>query len=445
MKITFFGAAGMVTGSCYLLKVGRTKVVVDMGMFQGSPAEEARNREMPNIDVSTLNGVIVTHAHLDHCGRLPMLVKRGYGGYFYMTRATKSLLEIVLLDSAKVAKEDEADILYEENDVLTLLSRVQIYEYDEEFEIGEMKGCFKDAGHILGSASLVVTEKKTKKILVFSGDLGNTPEPLIHPTETISKAETVVMESTYGNKLHEKRNEKEELAKVISRAEKSGGVVLIPSFSIQRSQDLLYLIDHLKKEKMVREDTPVFLDSPMAIKATEIYKEYPELLSHEVVTQAQTDDPFDFTNLVVCDDMEKSRAIRKVVGVKVIIAGSGMMSGGRILFHALEYLNDEKTELVIVGFQAENTVGRQILDGNKWVTIKDKQVEVRAKVTEITTMSAHADQLQLLNWLKKIKGVRRVILTHGEDLPRLVLAEKIRQETECDRVELPVLNQEIEV
>jgi metallo-beta-lactamase family protein len=445
MKLKFLGAASMVTGSCFFLSGKKTGLMVDYGMFQGKFEETSWNAQRPDINFDELSAVVLTHAHLDHCGRLPMLVKFGFQGPVFMTEATKAWAELVLRDAARIAKEDEDKILYTDDDVDSILKQVQLVEYDTPFVVGDFSITMVDAGHILGSASVLVEETDTGKKIVFSGDLGNTPEPLLSPTHFLSKADVAVVESTYGDEIHGTRHEIDILTEVVNQAQKEGGTVLIPSFSLQRSQELLYIFDQLKKDGKISADLPVFLDSPMAIKATEIFKDFPELYSKPLQVQSKSDDPFDFPSLIICDTMEKSKQIRNYLGVKVIIAGSGMMNGGRIIHHALNFLDDPKTQLVFVGFQAEGTMGRQIQDGAKTLTIMGNQVVVRAQLREIKTMSSHADQEQLLTWLKKINGLKDVFLVHGEELPRLVLTEKIKQELSEVRVVLPTINQEIDL
>ncbi len=419
--------------------------MIDCGMFQGKFEETSWNAQKLDIDFEKLSAVVLTHAHLDHCGRLPTLVKYGFRGPVFMTEATKAWTELVLRDAAKIASEDENKALYTEDDVDTILGQVELVAYDTPFVIGDFRLTMIDAGHILGSASILVEETKTKKKVAFSGDLGNTPEPLLSPTHWVNSADIAVMESTYGDEIHGTRQEIDQLMEIVGQAQMEGGTVLIPSFSLQRSQELLYIFDQLKKEGKVSNDLPVFLDSPMAIKATEIFKDFPSLYSKPVQTQAKSDDPFDFPNLFLCDTMEKSRQIKNYLGAKVIIAGSGMMGGGRIIHHASNFLGDPKTQLVFVGFQAEGTLGRQIQDGKKTLNIMGNQVMVRAQLREIKTMSSHADQGQLLTWLKKIEGLKEVYLVHGEELPRLVLTEKIKLEIPGTKVILPTINQEIEL
>lgn len=446
MKLKFLGAAKTVTGSNFFLSSSSTSLMIDYGMFQGRLEEVGLNSVKPDIEIDMLSAVLITHAHLDHCGRLPMLIGYGFTGPVFMTEATKALVELVLRDSAKLAKEEDVRaVLYTEDQVVDILKQIKTVDYDKPFMVGDFKITFVDAGHILGSSSILVEETTTNKSVVFSGDLGNTPEPLLLPTKMIKNANLAVMESTYGDELHGRREEVEELKKIIQKAEAEKGVVLIPSFSIERAQELLFIFDQLKKEGEIAQETPVFLDSPMAIKATQIFRDYPELYSMELQKQARSDDPFDFPGLVVCDSIEKSKQIKNYNGTKIIVAGSGMMSGGRVIHHAINYLESPKTQLVIVGYQAEGTLGREILDGNKTINIWGNTINIRAEIKEIKTMSAHADQEQLMVWLKKINGLEEVALVHGEEMARLVISEKIHQELPDVKVILSIVNEEIEI
>ncbi len=446
MKLKFLGASGTVTGSCYFLQSKETGVMVDCGMFQGVKEVDELNFSKPNIDFSKLNAIVLTHAHLDHCGRLPLLLKYGFDGVVYMNEPTKALAEIVMLDSAKIAREDATNTMYEEDDVYRFLKKVVLVDYHTPFDIGEFEVTMYDAGHILGSTSLLFVEKSSGKKLLFSGDLGNSPEPLLMPTETVKSADFVVMESTYGDEKHPAGDEADILASIVSDAERIGGVVLIPSFSIQRAQELLYAFDQIKKDGRVSQDTVVFLDSPMALRTTEVYREYPGLYSQKLKLQVKNDDPFDFPGLMLCDSVEKSKQIKNYPGTKVIIAGSGMMTGGRILHHATNYLSDPKNTIIFVGFQAEGTLGREIKSGKKEINIWGNNVEVRAQIKEIKTMSSHADQDQLKIWLSKISGVKKVYLTHGEDIARLVLKEIIKNDYGDEvNVKMPKLDEEFEL
>jgi len=443
-KIKFYGTAGMVTGSSFLLTAenGET-ILIDLGMFQDENYLEL-NYQAFDYDVSKLSGVILTHAHLDHCGRLPLLTKFNFKGKIYMTKATRMLTELSLLDSAKIAEENkDKPPIYSVEDVEKIMRHVEEVEYGKQFDIGPYEGILRDAGHILGSASIEIKERNSEKSIVFSGDLGNNSAGLTKPTEKIHSSSTVVMESTYGDKDHPVENASEIIADEIQKIEKLGGVLLIPAFSIERSQEVLYKIDHLKKQGKVKQDTLVFLDSPMAIKATEIFRQFRYLLNTEIVKQK--DDPFDFPGLSLVEQPYESKKILKIDGPKVIIAGSGMMNGGRILHHGLNYLSKATTRLLIVGFMAKGTLGRQIADGAKKVKILDREIEVNAAIRQIHSMSSHAGQTELLNWLGGIKNVEKVFIVHGDEETRIIFADKIKESLNISDIILPEMNQEFEI
>ncbi len=452
-QLKFLGAAGMVTGSSYWLEDHDSHgILIDLGMFQGMEEQRKLNNEGLAFEAKNLEAMILTHAHLDHCGRMPLLVEAGFSGPIFMTEATRQLLELSLYDAAKVAKENDErrqthEALYTEEEVEKLLTHCRIVQYDQPFTVGSFEITMRDAGHILGSASVEVKytgEGKTVRV-IFSGDLGNTPQDLIRPTEMIKEAEVVVMESTYGDRTHSNEDPLEVIQEEINAVEESGGTLLIPAFSLERTQEILHRIDHLKKSKKIKDETPVFLDSPMAIKATMIFKHFADLYNRELADHAKLDDPFDFPGLVLVEKGGESAKIKDIDRPKVIIAGSGMMSGGRIMRHAIDFLPLSTTRLLQVGFQAQGTVGRQIQDGAKKVKIYDQEVEIKANVREVTSMSAHADQPRLMNWLSKIKGVTKIFLTHGEELPRLVLSEKIKNDLGILGVVLPEMNQTVEL
>lgn len=458
----------MVTGSNYLLTGDNgEQIVVDLGMFQEGEELGKLNYEPFLFEMEKIAGVLVTHAHLDHTGRLPMLVKAGFAGKIYMTKATRMLTALILADAAKVAVEnnkgigdrgwglEEKKVLYAEEDVDRLLEQIEIIEYDQFFSVGSFSIVFRDAGHILGSSSIEVSDSSGKKI-VFSGDLGNTPEDMIRPTEQVKKADYVVMESTYGDRLHREEDPSIVLQEEINEVEKNGGVLLIPSFSIERAQELLHRINHLKNTKKIDEGTKIFLDSPMAIRATEIFRRSPELFNRELTKELQSDDPFGFPGLILTQNADESRGILFAPAPKVIISGSGMMHGGRILHHAINYLGDPKTRLLLVGYQAPGTLGSDLLKRAAptavnvnaaealRVTIYNQEIIVKAHIREVETMSCHADQKKLLKWLGRIKDVKRVFLTHGEEESRRVLGEKIKGEIGVKDVILPILNEIIE-
>jgi len=447
MKIKFHGAAGTVTGSCYeLTPDSGAPVLIDFGMFQGPEKIDSLNREPLQFDPSSLDGVVLTHAHLDHCGRLPLLVKNGFSGPVYMTPATRTLVELVLYDSARIAErnEESATPLYAVADVERLLGLVRSIPYHQSFSFRSFVCEFYDAGHILGSASVLVRDKSGKSV-AFSGDLGNSPQDIEKPTEPIKSANVAILESTYGDKAHPKTDAKDALKREIQLVEKSDGALLIPAFSLERTQVLLHYIDHLKKAGEVARETPVYLDSPMGSAATDIYRKFSNLYSSTLSKHSRNDDPFDFPGLTVTENSNASKRIKNKKGVKVIIAGSGMMSGGRILNHAIDFLPRGDTRLVIVGYQAEGTIGRQLLEGTGSVQIYGKTVSVAAKVTEITSMSAHADKPKLLSWAKAVHGVKTIFLTHGEDVQRSTLADMLRKESAATEIYAPKLYEEYHV
>lgn len=439
MKIKFLGAAATVTGSSYLVTSNSgEQILVDMGLFQGPADVDALNFRPFEASIKSIDGVILTHAHLDHCGRLPMLEKLGYSRDIYMTAPTADLTELSLLDSAKISHEDHhKHILFDTEDVGALIKRFREIPYHKEFYIGEFAVTFRDAGHIMGSASVEV--RIDGKLIVFSGDLGNTPEDITRPTEQIASADYVIMESTYGDRLHPTGNPSDVIRAEIDAVVESGGTLLIPAFSLERTQELLHIIDHINP------NIPVYLDSPMAQRATVIYEKYKDLMNKEITEHYKKDNPFTFPMLHLIANRQESGDILRADGAKVIIAGSGMMTGGRILGHAQVLLPIESTRLLIVGYQGEGTLGRALLNGATEVHIDGENVRVAAHISETQVMSSHADQGQLLLWLKHIKGVKKVFLTHGEDGPRIALAEKIQQNIGITDVVLPMLNQEIAI
>lgn len=443
--IQFLGAAGIVTGSTYLLTGSDGKqLLVDMGMFQGTRDIVAMNYQSLPFDAKKLSGVILTHAHLDHCGRLPLLVYAGFSGKVYMTSPAKALAELVLSDAAMVARENTTWMpLYTEDEVEKLLGMIEVVNYDTPFSIENFSVTLRDAGHILGSAIVEIVDQKATgaiKKVVFSGDMGNYPEDLVRSTAMISDADAVVMESTYGDKIHPKEDTSHVLMEEINKIENAKGILLIPAFSLERTQELLHRLHHLKKEKKIGTDTSIFLDSPMGIRATLIFKDFKTFYNNELASH--TDNPFDFSGLLITEDARDSKKIMKVPPPKVIIAGSGMMSGGRILHHAAKYLGQETTRLLFVGYQGEETTGRMILEGAKKVWINDMHIHIKAKIRNLETMSSHADQPKLLGWLKHIQGVKKVFLTHGEQEQRRVLAHKIKTSLGIYDISSPLMGDE---
>lgn len=443
-SLQFMGASGCVTGSSFLLTTSdNTRILIDFGIFQGAKHITEQNYDKLQFDPAKVDGVVVTHAHLDHCGRLPMLVYGGFEGKIYMTAPTYSLVDIVLNDAVKIA-EDRVDKppLYSQDEVDKVLEMIEIVEYNEPFHIKDARLVLKDAGHILGSSSVKITDPKDSTSIVFSGDLGNSPEDIVKPTEYFDNADYVVMEATYGDKIHPKDNPSDILREEIQKIEDTGGVLLIPAFSIERTQEILHRLHHLKKNGDIKADTPIFLDGPMGIRATTVFKDYKAFYNEELASHIESD-PFMFEGLVITENGRDSREIAKALDPKVIIAGSGMMSGGRILSHAIRYLADKKTRLLFVGFQAEDTLGRRILEGASTVKIdKDRgkgkiKVKVNAQVRQVKSFSAHADQDKLLTWLTHIKGVKKAFIVHSESPQRETFADKVKEKTNIKEVLLP--------
>lgn len=447
MKIKFLGAAGTVTGSSYILTSGNgTSILIDLGMFQGPPEIDKLNYEPYDYDVSTLSGAILTHAHLDHCGRLPIIMSKGFKGNIYMTPPTRDLTELSLMDSAKIAKEDKSKILYTTADVINLVKQFVTVEYHKEIHIGDFVITFYDAGHILGSASLEIIDKNPSsdiRKIIFSADIGNYPAYLEESTEFLQSADSVVIETTYGDRLHLKESPLEALQSEINAVEVNGGTLLIPSFSLDRAQELLHMIMHLKKEGKILAETPVILDSPMAEKATKIYVEYPKYFNPHIEAEYKIGEMFDFDGLEVTKDWRASEALHQRPEPKVIIAGAGMMTGGRIVGHAIYYLPVSSTRLMIVGYQGEGSLGRELLNGKTEVIIKGQKVLVNASVHDTQGLSSHADQGQLMEWLKAIKGVKKLFLTHGDDHSRVGFETRVKEELGITDITLPKLGEEI--
>lgn len=444
MTVSFFGAAGDVTGSNFLVTAeDNGKMLVDFGMFQGLREVVKLNYQPLRFRPSDIQGVVLTHAHLDHCGRLPLLVFGGFTGRIYMTAPTAALVDVVLNDAWRVAADNQdQQPLYGEDEVIKTLKMIEVVEYNTPFSFGSFRVLLKDAGHILGSASAAVTDVKGGKTAVFSGDLGNSPEDIIRPTEFFDRADAVVMEATYGDKTHPDEDTVGILQEEINTVEKSGGVLLIPAFSLERTQEILHKIHHLKKDGAVRGDTPVFLDSPMGIRATQVFMGFKEFYNDEL--QKHFEDPFFFDHLVITESVKDSKDIRRAMEPKVIIAGSGMLSGGRIVHHAAQYLPLPSTRLLFVGYQAEETPGRRILEGARNVVLDKKNITIRAQIRRIASFSAHADQEKLLTWLGHIKDVKTLCIIHGDTAQRQTLAEKAKT-LNIPNIHLPEMDQVIQV
>lgn len=450
MKIIFLGANREVTGSCYFLESDGTKILIDCGLFQGGRFSEEKNYDDFDFNPAKLDYVVLTHAHLDHCGRLPKLISHGFTGKIFATNPTIDLAEIVMKDSAEIIEEEAVlnnhPPLITTTDVLKTLPHFQAIEYRQEVSLGKnINFQLKDAGHILGSA--IVEINVNGKTIVFSGDLGNPPVPILRPMENIQGADYLVIESTYGDRVHEDYRTREVLLKkAILEVIAKKGTLLIPAFALERTQEILYELDRLIENKKIPQ-IPVFLDSPMGIEATRIFKKYPKYYNREAKDLLSRDnDFFRFPNLTFTGTVSESKKINNVPNPKIIIAGSGMMHGGRILFHAQRCLGNPQNFLLIVGFQVKNSLGRKILEGAKIVNILGQDIEIRAKVKAIGAYSAHADQEQLLSWINEIKKrkPKSIFITHGELNSSISLGEKFKEKFK-EKILIPKYKEEIKL
>ncbi|WP_456382556.1 MBL fold metallo-hydrolase RNA specificity domain-containing protein [Hydrogenimonas sp.] len=443
-----FGAAEEVTGSCHLLKLENgVRVLVDCGMFQGE-REDEKNRQPFGFDPKKIDVLLITHAHLDHVGRIPKLVKEGFDGIIVATKATFELAQVVLFDSAKLMEEEyrtrfrKAQRRGEEKKVPKPLYTVEDVEdtwllthihaqYDKPLKIARgVKTIFRNAGHILGSATIEIffREKKGSKSVVFSGDLGNHDDPVMPYIEYVKRADALFIESTYGDRNHKNKRETiAEFKKAIRKTLLNRGNVVIPSFAIERTQEVLCILKEMYRERELPR-CKVFVDSPMAIKATRLFSKYHEELGPECNLFYREDgDVFDFPWLRFVCDVEDSKRINEIERGAVIIAGSGMCTGGRILHHFKNRLWNERNCVIFVGYQAENTLGRQIVEGAKWVRIYREDIRIRARIYTINGFSAHADQKDLLDWMAHIGNLGKIYLIHGEKEKQSLFKKAIRK------------------
>jgi metallo-beta-lactamase family protein len=456
VKVTCLGASGEVTGSAYLVETGEARVLVDFGLFQGSRECEDCNVVPPQLNPGALDAVVLTHAHLDHTGRLPLLAKAGYRGPVHATPATIKLTGLVLRDSAKLMagdverrnrhrlpNEPELQPLYSVADSEALLSLLRPVAYTEPVPVAKgVKAIYVEAGHMLGSASiqLLVESGGQTKRLVFSGDLGPKGAPILKDFETFRTADLVFLESTYGDRNHRPFAETTaEFGRIMREAVATKAKVLVPTFAIGRAQVILTILAWMFRRGTLA-PLPVYLDSPMAIEATRILTEHPELFDDELTAMiAERPLREDLRTLQATATAEDSRRINDAPGPCVVLAGSGMCNGGRILHHLRHNLEKPETAVVIVGYQGEGTLGRRLVDGAMEVRIFGEMIPVRAKVHTLGGFSAHAGQSDLLKWFSAVAPAKpKVALTHGEDRARSELAKRIRQLHGLDPV-LPLL------
>lgn len=440
MQVNFHGAAGEVTGSMHLVEAAGKRILLDCGLIQGSPEAEARNFAAFPFDAASIDALVLSHGHIDHVGRVPRLVMAGFRGPIYTQRATADLLPIMLMDSASL-QENEAERsnrkrrpgqpkavpLYTRDDVREALTQLRPLEYDARQEVFPgVEINFRDAGHILGSA--IVELRADGKTLVFSGDLGMKGTPILRDPVSVHDADLLLMESTYGNRNHRERSDTiQELGEILDAAWRDGGNVLIPAFAVGRTQELLYWFARQWNDwDMSR--WRIFLDSPMASKVVQVYDHHHALFDAEArAVWHGTPNPFRLPNLRVTESAEESMSINRIHGGAIVIAGNGMASGGRILHHMRQCLPKRQTRIVFVGYQAEGTLGRRLVDGARWVRIHGHDVRVNAHRHTVGGLSAHADQQGLLDWYAGFSPSPPLVLVHGEDLAREALAGEISE------------------
>ena len=448
ISIQFLGAASTVTGSKHLLKTPELNILVDCGLFQGIKSLRLKNREPLPVPISEIDLLILTHAHLDHCGYIPLLVKLGFNGKILMTPPTRDLTEIILRDSAKI-QEDDAERanrerfskhspalpLYTEKDVENALDLFETHNDNTWQTISpNIKFRFVKNGHILGSSfvDMICYEKR----IVFSGDIGRNNAEILDAPSILEEADFIIMESTYGDRTHSVIPAKDELADVINETIHNKGNLLIPSFAVGRAQELMHLVNQLKKENRIPH-IPVFMDSPMGADATEILQKYPQW--HKLTPKECK---------AVCKDIDIIRDFKdtleiiKLKSSKIVIAASGMLTGGRVLEYMKHYMGDVKNTILLVGYQAEGTRGRALKEGSGELKIYGRYYTLKANIREISSMSAHADQLEMIVWLKRFsKMPSKIFLVHGEPQAQEVFRVKIQDELKTEVI-IPQLNEE---
>jgi len=458
-KLAFYGAAGGVTGSSFLLQIRNHQLLIDCGLFQGLESE--KNHLPYPCKLQNIPYLILTHAHIDHCGRYPCLVNQGFKGKVIATRPTFQIARIMLLDAAKVMKEHYKTLykksvrrgldlppppLYDEYDVLESFKYFQIeLPYHTPYLIdNELKIILREAGHILGSASVEILDLKRKKKFLFSGDLGNKNKPIVRDFEPPPEdADFVLIETTYADRNHKTFEEsKLEFLEVIKETCKRGGNVLIPTFALERAQEILFVL----REFYEQGELPacyIFLDSPLAIKATRIFKDNPDFFDDETLHIFNSKDPFHLPNLFLTDEVEESKAINQVKSSAIIIAGNGTLSGGRILHHLKNNLWRPECSLVFVGFQPKGTLGRKLVDGAEKVHLFGEEVEVRAKIHTINGFSSHAGQRELLEWINFIQAPEKVFLVHGEPEKMEIFKGLLSSRFPPHKLSIPQLGEEV--
>lgn len=450
IKITFHGGTEVVTGANFLLEDEKAglKVLVDCGLFQGSKELESHNYDQFPYDPATIDFVFITHAHLDHIGRLPKLIKDGFKGKIYSTPPTKEIAEVALNDAIGILdremKRGDVPSLYDDGDIKETMSLWETIDYHQPVKVGDFDVVLRDSGHILGSAMVEFTYGRKK--IVFTGDLGNSPAPLLKDTEFVSDANYLIMESVYGDRNHEdKKQRRQELEETIRQTFKKGGALVIPAFSIERTQELLFEIENMMESSSIPM-VPVFLDSPMAIEVTRVYKKYESYFNKDAKYIIDSGDGiFKFPQFHQTISTEESKAIARSNPRKIIIAGAGMSNGGRIIHHEKKYLPDPNSTLLLIGYQAVGSMGRMIQDGATSVRILGEEVPIHAKVMSLSGYSAHKDSDGLFAFVKNsADSLVRIFVTMGEPKSSLYLVQRIRDYLGLDAY-MPKINETFEI
>jgi metallo-beta-lactamase family protein len=457
-KITFFGAAGTVTGSKYLLEAEGKKLLVDCGLFEGSKELKQRNWDRLPIDPATIDWVLLTHAHIDHTGYLPRLMRNGYHGPIYANVPTRELCQLLLPDSAHLQEEDAQYAakkhysshkpplpLYTVAEAQATLTQFRDIPSNDVFKISPQFSVRPhDAGHILGATwlELTVTENGQQKVMVFSGDIGRYDQPILKDPESPAHADFLLCESTYGDRDHPSGSVLDELADVVNRTAKRGGSVVIPAFAVDRTQLLMYYLRVLEDQKRIP-NLPVFVDSPMAINVTEMYVRH--RTDHDLKQQS-SDDPLSVKNVHLTRTVEDSKKINDVVSPCIILSASGMITGGRVLHHLAKRLPDSRSAVLLVGYQAEGSGGRALQNGAKFLSIHGEQVPVRAEVVELGQLSAHAGKSELLRWVSGFQAApKQTFMIHGEPSGLSALRDAIVAQHHWPNVTIPDYLQSFEL